>query len=147
MNFKTTYILFGTLVVLLVVLLVSQKGYKETSTTGYVLPSLHAAKIQAKDIDAVELERKGEKPDKLLVGTESAGRQQNALLFVNSSDLPKAVLAVPRSQLDYLYKSVNDFRAHDLLAEGALNFPDVVSYIKLQAEKPGPVILEKNDKN
>src|SRR5438270_456329 len=66
MNFKTTYILFGTLVVLLVVLLVSQKGYKETSTTGYVLPSLHEAKIQAKDIDAVELERKGQKPEKLL---------------------------------------------------------------------------------
>src|ERR1700690_4283496 len=66
MNFKTTYILFGTFVVLLLFLLVSQKGHKDTSSVGFVLPSLHDQKVQAKDIDVVEIERKSPKAEKLV---------------------------------------------------------------------------------
>ncbi len=217
MNFKTTYILFGALVGLLALLLVTQKGAKETSNVGYVLPSLHEAKVQAKDIDVVEVDRKQPKAEKLvftraergwrleqpsvraqafavddlinqvmraskeerevdvtdnpelfgladpkvivtlkkgsekqwqlMLGEESAGPKDKALVYVTSSDAPKEVLAVRRSQLDQLFKEVNDFRSKDLLAEGALNFPDVVQVVKLQTEKGSPVILQKNDKN
>jgi hypothetical protein len=216
MNFKTTYILFGTLVILLLFLLVSQKGAKDTTSTGFVLPSLHDQNVKAKDIQSVEIDRKTPKAEKLVftrgehgcrleqpsiraqsatvdelvnqvmraakeeraadltsnleqfglkdpstvvtlkgngktwqlfLGDQSAGGESNALVYVTSSDLPKEVMAVRRSQLDYLFKNVNDFRVRDLLSEGTVNFPDAATLVKLQSEKGSPVVLEKGDKN
>jgi hypothetical protein len=58
MNFKTTYILFGVLVGMLGLFLVTQlRGKKTVDTNDYVLPSLQAGKITAQDITGVDIER------------------------------------------------------------------------------------------
>ncbi|MBV9124710.1 MAG: hypothetical protein JO112_15245, partial [Planctomycetes bacterium] len=59
MNFKTTYILFGVLLAVLGVFLLTQLlGKKTTEETGYVLPSLHEDNdaLKTSDITGVEIE-------------------------------------------------------------------------------------------
>jgi hypothetical protein len=60
MNFKTTYILFGVLaVVLLLFVFTLWLGPTDTQTTAYVLPSMHSegSPLEPKDIARVEIER------------------------------------------------------------------------------------------
>jgi hypothetical protein len=62
MNFKTTYLLFGVLLVLVgTLVLVQVLGTKSSDTTGYVLPSAQKDKVEAKDIDRVEIDRAAQK--------------------------------------------------------------------------------------
>jgi hypothetical protein len=61
MNFKTTYILFGVLaVVLLLFVFTLWLGPTDTQATAYVLPSMHreGSPLEPKDITRVEIERK-----------------------------------------------------------------------------------------
>jgi hypothetical protein len=66
MNFKTTYLLFGLLLGMLGLFLVTQmRGKKATDTTAYVLPSLQAAKVDSKDVNGLEIDITGKQPQKL----------------------------------------------------------------------------------
>jgi hypothetical protein len=74
MNFKTTYLLFGILVAMLVALLLTQlRGKKPTDTTDYVLPVLQASKLTAQDITGVEIDRLRPKAEKLVFARTSDG--------------------------------------------------------------------------
>src|SRR5262249_33809861 len=194
MNFRTTYVLFGVLISLLGLFLLTQLKKRPGVETAYVLPSLHEDNVKSKDITAIEIDRRRPKEEKLVfvrtdqgwrldkpavradatvvdqlvdqilragkeenavdltsnlkqfgleppsavitlkkgvdqkwtlsLGDESAGGKENALVYVTSSDAPKEVMAVRRTQIDSLFKSINELRARDLLSEGVLNFPE-----------------------
>src|ERR1700730_14653525 len=69
MNFKTTYILFGILGVVLVVFACALwMGPTTTGESKWVLPSIHDAAnpVDAKDIDTVVIERSQPKTEKLV---------------------------------------------------------------------------------
>jgi hypothetical protein len=82
----------------------------------------------------------GEREWKLNLGNESVtGGSTGQVVYVTSSDRPKEPLAVRRSDLDNLFKKVNDFRSKSLLAESTF---DIVS-AKLQEPKHELIDLEK----
>ncbi len=67
MNVKTTYILFGVLLGVLGLLLLTQLGHKKTEDeTAYVLPSLQEDKINSQDINGVEIALSQPKEEKLV---------------------------------------------------------------------------------
>jgi hypothetical protein len=74
----------------------------------------------------------------LNLGRQREG-QSTGVVYVTSSDQPKEPMAVKRSELDQLFKSVVDFRSKDMLTESALN----IQAVKLQKAKGTPVALEK----
>lgn len=75
---------------------------------------------------------------KLNIGNESLGGDK-AVVYVTSSD-HKTPLAVRKTELDALFRPVNDFRAKDLLGASALN----TSSISVQlAGQEQPIVLEK----
>ncbi len=82
--------------------------------------------------------KKGDKEWKLNLGRQREGAT-SGVVYVTSSDEPKEPAAVKRSELDLAFKSQNDFRAHDLLIESALN----LQLVKFQEEKKPTIILEK----
>ena len=61
MNFKTTYVLFGILFVMLVAftVVVWRYGAETTDTSSYLLPSVHdpASPVKAEDVTSVEIRR------------------------------------------------------------------------------------------
>ena len=94
---------------------------------------------------------------KLNIGDESVGKT-NALVYVTSSDRPKEVMAVRRSNLNSLFtretvasaakasgkssdeevdhiKTLADFRSRELLGEGVVNLPEAVTQVALQQSK------------
>jgi hypothetical protein len=77
MNFKTTYILFGILAVVLVLFAWTiWVGPTNTETTAYVLPSMHkeGSPLEPKDITRVEIERrKGEQTEKFVFVRDAGG--------------------------------------------------------------------------
>src|SRR5262249_32262358 len=88
---------------------------------------------------------------KLNIGKASIGGS-GAMVYVNSSDRPKEVLAVRRSTLAGLFKNIADdgtiewktlidYRDRDLLTESSLN----ISYVKLDEPKHDPIILAKTE--
>ena len=79
MNFRTTYILFAGLGILLAVgLLVQIFGRKDADTTNFVLPSMHQPKVvRADDIDRVEIERHRD---------EAGSTKEEKLVFVRSKN-------------------------------------------------------------
>ncbi|HVK13803.1 MAG TPA: hypothetical protein VM597_33990, partial [Gemmataceae bacterium] len=68
MNFRTTYVLLGLVVVALAVLagivIFSDDGATSVTTEGYLVKSLKAANAKAEDVTGVEIERPGGTPDK-----------------------------------------------------------------------------------
>jgi hypothetical protein len=190
MNFKTTYLLFGLLLVVLLAFGIALWMGPTEGTSAYVLPSMHSGSspVTDEDVTRVEIDRarpEGEKivfvkdpqtkkwritepvacaadylvgtlvrdvygakrdpqsePSndlkqygleppavvvtlikeaeprrqfQLMVGDVSAGSSK-AVIYVSSSDRPKEVLAVQKSQLDNVLKPLNDFRSKDLLS-------------------------------
>jgi Domain of unknown function (DUF4340) len=79
MNFKTTYTLFGVLILLLVVFGITQfAGLRsQTDKSVYVLPSMHERKgpVEAKDIERVEIDRHRPKEEKLVFYRGESGWQ------------------------------------------------------------------------
>src|SRR5436309_6429905 len=74
MNFRTTYILLGVVIVALVVLggvvLFTGDEKPPASVEGYVMKALRAANIKADDVTSVEIERPGQTPDKIAFARE-----------------------------------------------------------------------------
>jgi hypothetical protein len=66
MSFKTTYILFGVLAALLTVFGLSQMFGTRPSQEGYVMADLHRDGITPEKIDAVEIDRKEPKSEKII---------------------------------------------------------------------------------
>jgi hypothetical protein len=91
----------------------------------------------------ITLDKAGDDPKqwKLNIGDESAGKDR-AIVYVNSSDRPKEVLAVKRFNLETAFKSLNELRSKDLLSEGFLSFPEVCQSLRL-AGPSSEVVLEK----
>jgi hypothetical protein len=216
MNFKTTYVLFGALILVLGVFALTQIfGLKKPGESSvYVLPSLnkdtknptssdyfdaveiqrfrpteekyvfvrrdrgwqmerpyqlHADKGQVdelvrqvfggrKDKDVtdmstnlkeyelnspatvVTLKKGADKEWKLNLGRESPGTAASRVVYVSSSDRPDTPMAVRRSELEAIFKTVADFRSKDLLEASAFN----TSYLNLQQPKKDAIILTKN---
>lgn len=67
MNFKTTYLLFGSLVLLLGVAAIFLLTGPKQGEEGRLFPSARADKIETKDIDRVEIDRKAPKEEKLVL--------------------------------------------------------------------------------
>jgi hypothetical protein len=80
---------------------------------------------------------------KINVGNTSSG-DNNALVYVTSSDSPKDPAAVRKLDLDTLFKSPNEYRSKVLLANSAF---DPIQDVKLSAPKHELVDLEKKGEN
>jgi hypothetical protein len=78
MNFKTTYLLFGILAVVLVIFgWVLWVGPVNENLTAFVLPSMHSESgpLDPKDITRVEIERTRPSPEKLVFVRDAAGER------------------------------------------------------------------------
>src|SRR6185437_13515562 len=94
MNFKTTYALFGILVVVLIAFIATLWiGPSSTESSNYVLPSMHAASgpLSADDITRVEINR-----------TQSDAEKNEKLVFVRDADSKRWRIVEPR---DYVADS------------------------------------------
>ncbi|HXG10436.1 MAG TPA: DUF4340 domain-containing protein [Gemmataceae bacterium] len=104
MNFKTTYVLFGLLIAVLVVFLVVQlAGRKGPDTATYVFPSLHTktASIKPKDIDTVEIELHRPESEKMVfVRTEQGWRLREPNVRADAGQLDQLVRQVMDAQID-----------------------------------------------
>src|SRR5947208_16013273 len=82
MNFRTTYILLGAVVVALVGLgiyvLSSGDEKSPASVEGYVMKALRAANIKADDVTSVEIERPGQTPEKVALARDGKAWQMVA---------------------------------------------------------------------
>jgi hypothetical protein len=82
----------------------------------------------------------GDQEWKLNIGNESVtGTEFEKLVYVTTSDQPKEPMAVRRSELDTVFKDLNDFRSKSLLADSAID----MTVVKLQEPKREEVSLEK----
>jgi hypothetical protein len=91
MNFKTTYILFGVLLGVLGLFLLTQLFAKRTiDQQAYVLPSLHdfVTPVKADDIERIEVERQRPKAEKFVFSKDEHGnwvsKDPNVRLDTNS---------------------------------------------------------------
>jgi hypothetical protein len=87
---------------------------------------------------AVVVLKKGDREWKLNLGKERPG-QTTAVVYATSSDRPDEPIAVARSELDNVFKTANQFRSKDLLAESALN----IVAVDLKEPKKDEVRLAK----
>jgi hypothetical protein len=211
MSFKTTYILFGLLIVALGIFLVTQMfGTQTQEQMTYVLPSLHdnLHPVRSDEIDRVEIDRLRPKTEKLVffkdeqgdwrlkepsthadsntvrniisdvmgarreeeadtrgglqvfglespsavvtlaqgtehewkltLGDSSAGGDK-AFVYVTSSDAPNEAMAVRRSSLEPLFKSLDDYRSKTLLADSSFE----IQSVQMSAPKHEQIALDK----
>src|SRR5215216_6751314 len=82
MNFRTTYILLGAVVLALVALgiytLSTGDDKTPPSVEGYVMQALRAANIKAEDVTSVEIDRPGQTPEKIAFAREGKAWQMVA---------------------------------------------------------------------
>ena len=84
--------------------------------------------------------RGGDKEWVLHIGKESeTGGDSEKAVYVLSSDRPKEPLAVKRSDLDQVFKNLNDFRSKSLLADSAFD----IQTVSISRPKKETVGLEK----
>lgn len=81
----------------------------------------------------------GDKDWKVNLGDQSTG-EDKAVVYVTSSDAPKEPMAVRRADIDSMFKSLNDFRARDLLAESSFD----ITAARLQEPQKTTLALEKD---
>ncbi len=218
MSFKTTYILFGILIALLVAFGVKQMWGTKPGEELYAMNDLRQAKVTADDIDTLEIDRARPKEEKLVfvldraskrwkmtqpfearadsdavngvirnvinarkeergkadltsdlekfglqppaevivlkqgaerewklnIGKESVGGTANALVYVTSSGQSRMPSAVKRSEIEGVFKDLNDFRSKDLLADSSdFGSATNVRSIKLHEAQHPPVALQK----
>src|SRR5262249_12688594 len=93
--------------------------------------------------EVIVLKQGADKEWKLNVGKESVGGPTNALVYVTSSGQSRMPAAVKRSELDSVFKDVNDFRSKDLLADTGDFGGASVRAIKLHEPKHAAIALEK----
>jgi hypothetical protein len=82
--------------------------------------------------------KKGDREWKLNLGKERPG-QTTAVVYAASSDDPSTPIAVSNAELEYAFKTVNQFRTKEMLVESALN----VLSVDLKESKKGEVELTK----
>ncbi|HEV3205267.1 MAG TPA: DUF4340 domain-containing protein, partial [Gemmataceae bacterium] len=88
----------------------------------------------------VTLKKGADQEWKVALGRQSPGAESQAMVYATSSEHPKKPMAVKRSDLELLFKPVNEFRSKELLEASALN----TTYILFQEPKKEPIILDKN---
>ena len=71
---------------------------------------------------------------------ETSSSGPGAMIYATSSDAPKAPMAIRKSDIESIFKSLTEFRAKDLLAETTFDIADV----KIQAASKPVVELEKS---
>lgn len=74
----------------------------------------------------------------LNIGDQSPG-DTSAIVYITSSDEPKTPMAIRKTDLGSIFKTLTEFRAKDLLAENTFD----ISEVKVQAGSKPPVDLEK----
>jgi hypothetical protein len=83
----------------------------------------------------------GEREWTLNLGRESeTGSESEKIVYVTSSERPNEPLAVRRTELDTLFKNLNDFRSKSLAAESAFD----IESVKFRESKHEEVALEKS---
>src|SRR5438067_10716319 len=131
MNFRTTYILFGLLVGLLGVFLVTQLRKVPTSDVGYVLPSLHEDNVKTKDIDTVEISRRLPKEEKLaFVRTDQGWRLQSPSVRADGTAVDQLI--------DQVFRADKEEKSVDVTAnpkQFGLEPPAAVVTLKKGADK------------
>jgi hypothetical protein len=146
MNFKTTYILFGILaLVLLLFVFTLWLGPSDTEQTAYVLPSMHkeGSPLEPKDITRVEIERTQPNAEKI-VFVRDAG--SNRWRIVEPRDYPANSVAID-ALVRQIYNARRDEQA-DVLNKpeqyGLATPAEVITLIK-EAEPRREVKLNVGD--
>jgi hypothetical protein len=96
--------------------------------------------------EVIVLKQGADREWKLNVGKESVGGTTNALVYVTSSGQSKMPSAVKRTEIEGVFKDLNDFRSKDLLADsGDFGSATNVRSIKLHETQHPPVALQKGN--
>jgi hypothetical protein len=75
----------------------------------------------------------------LNIGDQSPGGT-GAIVYVTSSDEPKSPMAIRKSDIESIFKTLTELRAKDLLADNSFD----ISQVNIQAGSKPPVDLEKS---
>jgi hypothetical protein len=75
MNFKTTYVLFGILVALLLAFFLTQVFSTKPGEENYLLADLHRAGVTADNIDTVEIQRNRPKEEKIVLVLDRSNKR------------------------------------------------------------------------
>jgi hypothetical protein len=86
----------------------------------------------------ITLKKDGSREWKLNLGKERLG-QTTGVVYATSSDRPAEPIAIKRTELESVFKKVNEYRAKDLLTESALN----ITHLSLKEPKKEGVVLDK----
>jgi hypothetical protein len=90
MNFKTTYILFGVLIGLLVIFALTQQFSTKPGMEGYVMSDLQGAHVSAEDIDTFEIDLSSPKAEKVAFVRDSETKKWKMTLpFAARTDSDK----------------------------------------------------------
>lgn len=134
MNFKTTYILFGGLVLVIAAFALSQSLGKKTKTEDVVFPNLKEAKVAEKDITKLEIERPDKPGEKIVFEKPAADERWQMKQPVQTR--------VDSSMVDELVRRIIQLRKEEIA--GGLT-PDLKLY---GLEPPGlVVIISKGDQS
>jgi len=120
MNFRTTYILLGIVVLALGALaaIVLTTGDKSTSPSveGYLLKTLRAASVTPDKVTAIEIERPGQTPDRIAFAREGKVWQMTApgRARVDSAAVDAAVTSVLNAKLEKNAELAGNLGAHGL---------------------------------
>jgi hypothetical protein len=118
MNFKTTYVLFGALVVLVGAFAFFQSRSGKTKTDDTVFPTLKEAKVADKDITKLEIERPDKPGTKMVFERKSASeRWQMTQPIATRVDSPM-VDRVVRSVIDLRREEITGGLPPDLKVNG-----------------------------
>jgi hypothetical protein len=93
----------------------------------------------------ITLKQGVEKQWQLNLGKTSTGTSQDQVVYVTSSDQSTRPQAVKHSDLETLFKSINDYRSRDLLTDSSdFSAASKTDLIKIAAAGHEPIILQKS---
>lgn len=95
-----------------------RNAHKEESAD--VAPNLKELGLEPPQLVVTITRKEDGREFRLNVGNQSAGKPENAVVYVNSSEVA-APMAVRRAQLDEAFREVKDFLQQELLKVSALN--------------------------
>jgi hypothetical protein len=120
MNFRTTYILLGIVVLALgalaAIVLTSSDKSTSPSVEGYLLKTLRAANVTPDKVTAFEIERPGQTPEKIVFAREGKAWQMIApgKARVDSAAVDAAVTSVLDAKLEKNAELASNLGAHGL---------------------------------
>jgi hypothetical protein len=167
MNFKTTYVLFGVLIVMLAALgLVLYRGPTAPSGTGFVFADFQGdkAKFKTKDIDKVVIERKKPSESDIVFVKEADKWKMTEPRAVptDSSTVERLVEAILRTRIEevevsgrkeagldvpkrIVKLSGNDINIQLTIGESTLGEENAVTYVLASSQPNKPLAVRKND--